>query len=171
MRPAASRAMSRRRIDEPSACLVSPRGEYCCAYGLCKGLASGGRVGNVPCLLEHFVGQGEEMSVESNLLRLVRKGRFSKDVLLEPSACCECGDMLERCFGLGQPEPGDFTLCIRCGCLNVFDETLRLRAPTDDELFEAAAHAGIQLARRAIERCNAKPKQADRPPETKGRPK
>jgi hypothetical protein len=70
------------------------------------------------------------------------------------SPCCECGKMLDRCTGHGCPEPGDGTLCINCGCLNIFDSDLRLRRPTDDEIFAAAKMPVIQIIRRLIEKVN-----------------
>jgi hypothetical protein len=68
------------------------------------------------------------------------------------SCCCECGNVLELCTGKAKaPSPGDFSLCFRCSCLNVFDRELRLRKPTDDEIFAAAADPELQALRRGVE--------------------
>lgn len=32
------------------------------------------------------------------------------------------------------PEPGDFTMCVYCGTILIFDDELRQRLPTSDEL-------------------------------------
>ncbi len=71
---------------------------------------------------------------------------------LPSSACCECGYQMDACSGHSKPSPGDLSLCVRCGSLNFFDDDLRLRRPTDDELFEAAKDPTIQRMRRAIMR-------------------
>ena len=68
------------------------------------------------------------------------------------SPCCECGKVLELCTGRGTPEPGNFTLCSGCGCLNVFGEDMKLRKPTDEEIFEAAHNRDLQTLRRGLER-------------------
>jgi hypothetical protein len=46
-------------------------------------------------------------------------------------------------------------LCAYCGCLNVFDDKLRLRAPNDDEIFQVASSKEFQALRRAIHTVNA----------------
>ena len=69
---------------------------------------------------------------------------------LPDSQCCECGHRVTSSGGPDRPLPGDFTLCIRCGSLNVFAEELTLRAPTDEELLEAAVNSDLQEMRRAI---------------------
>lgn len=64
---------------------------------------------------------------------------FDVKTQVAASVCCECGAMLDGVSGPCQPSPGDMTLCIYCGCLNVFDDDMLLRRPTDDEFLEAAA--------------------------------
>ena len=87
---------------------------------------------------------------------------FSTDTLgLPESNCCECGHILEACAGPRKPLPGDCTLCGYCGCLNVFDGDLRLRKPTDDEIFAVAGHPTFQAMRRAIIRVNEKKAKHD----------
>lgn len=46
---------------------------------------------------------------------------FSRTTRLEKSPCCECGYMTDSAGGPGSPKAGDFSLCIKCGSLNVFD--------------------------------------------------
>jgi hypothetical protein len=75
---------------------------------------------------------------------------FSMDVETPSSACCECGKRLNGAAGPREPRPGDLLLCIGCGSLNVFGEDLRLRRPTDDEMFEAARTSSVQEVRRII---------------------
>jgi hypothetical protein len=57
---------------------------------------------------------------------------------------------MDSCNGPDKPTPGDFSLCIRCASLNVFGDDMRLRAPTDEEIFTAAASSDVQEARRII---------------------
>ena len=52
--------------------------------------------------------------------------------------------------GEGSPSPGDFSLCINCGSLNVFDENLRLRQPNLDEYVESTKNPDVQKGRKII---------------------
>jgi hypothetical protein len=57
--------------------------------------------------------------------------------------CLSCGYRFQAATNVkgtleGAPEPGSFSLCIRCGHLAIFDEELRLRALTDEERTIAA---------------------------------
>lgn len=73
------------------------------------------------------------------------------DSEVPPSQCVECGKKMDMASGRGAtPEPGDFTLCIRCGSLNVFDVDLTLRRPTLDEYVESTHNREIQRLRKAI---------------------
>ena len=66
------------------------------------------------------------------------------------SPCCECGKVLELCAGKkNTPSPGDLSICFDCGGLNVFGQDLRLRKPTDEETFAAAADSEFQTLRRS----------------------
>jgi hypothetical protein len=49
-----------------------------------------------------------------------------------------------------RPSPGDFSLCILCGSLNIFDEELKLRQPTVEEYVEATKCPEVQRGRKAI---------------------
>lgn len=57
------------------------------------------------------------------------------------SRCLDCGKTLDA-LGTGdkalaaRPEPGDVTVCIRCGAVMKLDEKLRLRGLTDAEMDE-----------------------------------
>jgi hypothetical protein len=69
--------------------------------------------------------------------------------------CVHCGHEHSHTTGDGQPTPGDFTLCIDCGNLNVFDENLRFRRATKREAQEANEmdelqdlHAALMRAKR-----------------------
>jgi len=59
---------------------------------------------------------------------------------LPPDHCPHCGHEITAASIFGQkvaPSPEDFTVCIECRKLAVFDEKLRLRKPTPDEISEA----------------------------------
>jgi hypothetical protein len=76
------------------------------------------------------------------------------------SACCECGHVLDAATGKGAPKAGDLSLCVYRGSLNVFDDGLRLRKPTDEEYFAAAADRKIQNLRIAINETARRRKEA-----------
>ena len=76
--------------------------------------------------------------------------QFNVETKLPESACCECGHQMDACSGARQPSEGDYTLCIRCACLNIFTADLTLRKPTDEEIFEAAKDSGLQSLRHTI---------------------
>jgi len=53
-----------------------------------------------------------------------------------PDRCPECGHLLDAATnteGPGAPGPGDFSVCISCTAILVFDEQRRLRLPTRSE--------------------------------------
>ncbi len=60
-----------------------------------------------------------------------------------PSWCHKCGTRLDRASTVvGDPQDprrGDYTLCIQCGAINVFNDLLQLCEPTQAQLqvFEA----------------------------------
>lgn len=59
---------------------------------------------------------------------------ISQSSFHQPSACTACGALLDACDGPGTPAEGDCTVCVYCSAINVFDEKLKLRAPTQEEL-------------------------------------
>jgi hypothetical protein len=68
------------------------------------------------------------------------------------SRCVECGYKMDMasCVNGGTPRSGCFSLCIRCGSLAVFDDTLRLRKPTLDEYVISMLMPDLQEMRAAI---------------------
>jgi hypothetical protein len=72
--------------------------------------------------------------------------------------CVHCGHEHSHTTGDGTPGPGDFTLCIRCGGLNVFDDHLRSRKATREEAREANEMDELQDLHAAIMRANAQAK-------------
>jgi hypothetical protein len=74
------------------------------------------------------------------------------DTHLPPSPCCECGKVLSIASGTGSPKPGDLTLCVYCGCLNMLDDDLKLQTPPIDAMLEVAADREVQAIRRSIEK-------------------
>jgi len=76
---------------------------------------------------------------------------FGRDTKCPSSPCSECGKVHDMATGPCEPHPGNFSLCIECGCLNVYGEDMRLRAPTEDELFMVAQDKEAQSLRRILE--------------------
>jgi hypothetical protein len=74
------------------------------------------------------------------------------------STCTSCGLKLDAATGVAEddhkgdivPDAGDFTVCINCGHLMIFNEDLTLRDLTDDEMIKVAGDKrliAIQQAR------------------------
>lgn len=59
---------------------------------------------------------------------------------IEGNPCPHCGHALNHCADLGgsdePPRPGDLSLCVQCGNILEFDDTLRRRAIPLDQLRE-----------------------------------
>ena len=56
---------------------------------------------------------------------------------IPPSPCTKCGTVLSRPLGPDtgiEPEPGHYSFCFLCGNVMVFDDGLRLRTPTAEEI-------------------------------------
>ena len=72
--------------------------------------------------------------------------KLAREAKVPKMRCANCGKRLDRASGVvdrqarnvQKPIPGDISLCIGCGHLSVFDENLRLRPPTDDEVIKWA---------------------------------
>jgi len=57
--------------------------------------------------------------------------------------------------GNPRPEPGNFTICVYCSHLMVFDADLKVRQPTDEEIREAAGDPDLVRAMRVTGRIRA----------------
>jgi hypothetical protein len=71
---------------------------------------------------------------------------------LSESNCPACGkgfNAATAAVGDAVPKPGDWTLCIECGVVLAFDETLMPRALTEDEQREAEADPRIRKVQHA----------------------
>ena len=73
------------------------------------------------------------------------------------SRCPSCGHELNTAAAFSGsddagPEPGDRTVCLECGHVMKFDESLRPVELTVDETIEAAQNPEIQQMLRAIRR-------------------
>lgn len=73
------------------------------------------------------------------------KNTRGKDVVRVPeSRCLNCGALMNA-LGTGdrhveaKPEPGDVSVCIRCGAVMKLDGELRLRGMTNEEMDELTA--------------------------------
>ena len=75
------------------------------------------------------------------------------------SACLSCGEMMDGATAVGEegeimPAPGDFTVCLYCGHLMVFDDQLAFRNPSDAEIIELVGDERVTAiceARKAIQ--------------------
>jgi DNA-directed RNA polymerase subunit RPC12/RpoP len=58
-----------------------------------------------------------------------------KDHATPVCRCVNCGKELDAAAGFDKsPQAGDASLCLYCGHFMIFDDDLKVRAPTDDEL-------------------------------------
>jgi hypothetical protein len=82
------------------------------------------------------------------------------------SACTNCGYVLDGATGVAEddhkgdlvPDPGDFTICVYCGHLMIFTDTLTMRDLTKDEMIKVAGDKrmiAIQEARARVLRNRA----------------
>jgi len=74
-------------------------------------------------------------------------------------ACLDCGEALDAATSVGDsdstPSSGDVTICIKCGHIMAFDDLLRLRELTGEEIVDMAGDPriiAIQKARVEIEK-------------------
>lgn len=73
------------------------------------------------------------------------------------SACTACGYGVDlaTCVGSDRaPQPGDITLCIKCGHIMAFGDDMQMRNLTDEEMREVASNKtilAIQRGRAAVE--------------------
>jgi hypothetical protein len=72
---------------------------------------------------------------------------------LAQDVCPYCGHLLDSATAMddapARPKPGDVTMCIKCGFLLVFDDTMRLTKPDEALLVEAMEHPDVKLMLRA----------------------
>lgn len=71
--------------------------------------------------------------------------------------CVHCRHEHTHSSGDWTPEPGDFSLCIECCNLNVFDGDLRFRKATKKEAREANSMDELQDLHAAIMRAKSVP--------------
>lgn len=67
--------------------------------------------------------------------------------------CLSCSEIIDAATGPGSPSPGDISVCAHCGHVTVFDDNLKLRAPTDAEVIDIAGNPellAMQSARLAV---------------------
>ncbi len=81
---------------------------------------------------------------------------LGEDVEMPTSKCTSCGKELDGATCVGEdakPNAGDFTVCIGCGHIMVFDENSMLREMTSAEVIEIAGDKrvlAVQWARGKI---------------------
>jgi len=73
--------------------------------------------------------------------------RLSEDKCL---ACSKVLDAASSNYNEG-PREGDYTICINCGHVMVFDANLKLRPPNDAEILDIAADPEILRYQKARE--------------------
>ena len=66
-----------------------------------------------------------------------------------PDCCPSCGYVTQCVSNItgqedARPRPGDFTVCIRCAKVLVFNENLKMRFPTGEELLEIAGNLKLK---------------------------
>lgn len=74
------------------------------------------------------------------------------DHRMSPTRCVACGYLTDGATGVGtedSPQPGEWSICLRCGHLQAFDDKLQLRNLTDAEAYEAAGDKIILAAQKA----------------------
>jgi hypothetical protein len=75
------------------------------------------------------------------------------ETILPEQRCSRCGyrmDATTSAFGEHKPKPGDVSLCMACGGVSVFTETLHMRAPTPEELDNINKNPQVLAAQMAI---------------------
>lgn len=74
------------------------------------------------------------------------------EVQLPSSNCLHCQAHLDFARSVGskaKPKPGSITICFRCGHLMAFNESLRMRELTDQEMIAVAGDKNILAIQRA----------------------
>ena len=74
--------------------------------------------------------------------------------IMKCSDCLSCGKHLDACSGVETggrtPSPGDITICLYCGHLMAFSDTLGLRDLTDAEIHDTALDPRVCAVMQAI---------------------
>jgi DNA-directed RNA polymerase subunit RPC12/RpoP len=71
---------------------------------------------------------------------------------IQLDACPYCGHQVDSASSLTTPtppEPEDVSICIQCGSLMIYDQSMRLRRTTDDELKELMEYPDVLRTLRA----------------------
>jgi hypothetical protein len=67
--------------------------------------------------------------------------------------CLECGyeiDSTAEAFGrANKPREGDYSMCLNCGAVAIFDNNLQFRKPNKEEKLEIAGNPAVMLAQLA----------------------
>lgn len=70
---------------------------------------------------------------------------------LPPSACPSCGHLMDAAMCIskpaGRPEPGDLSLCLKCGEILVYADQLKLRTAELNDLMRLDKKRGRRLSR------------------------
>ena len=75
------------------------------------------------------------------------------DTRTPKSPCPICGYVMDAATmvnGSAGPKPGDVSICMRCGAVNLFGEDLTIRAPTADEKTAIMASENWRLIQRTV---------------------
>ena len=76
----------------------------------------------------------------------MRTGTLGPRHRLPQSSCLACGERLAAAAAVDHddpPKPGSCTVCFACGHIMAFDESLRLRELTADEMHDIAADRSL----------------------------
>jgi hypothetical protein len=74
-----------------------------------------------------------------------RRVRVITDTKVPPSPCCNCGKIQGAAANIDghYPHAGAYSLCLDCGHIMVFDDALRLRNPTEQEMSKIAGDRNL----------------------------
>lgn len=61
--------------------------------------------------------------------------------------CTKSLDLTEDLIGMNIPKPGDVSICIGCADILLFDESMQMRKPTEEEKKELDKNQAIQKIR------------------------
>lgn len=74
--------------------------------------------------------------------------------VIPQSICPSCGYLGDRAMGVttkAPPVPGDLSICVECHALAFFDDDLRQREPTPEEITELMKNPQVRNAIEAME--------------------